>query len=365
MPAELSAQMQAVAEKSNDFSLKYIQAFEEYSKDPNYAVSPFSANINLMMLANATNSSSREEILNVLGYDANQIDDANEYIKYLSKEMVSFDKKAVIKIANSVWIENKSIVLPDFSKAMSEFFNADINEANSNQIAGLVNEWASEKTEGNINEIVDPNAVIKWMFANALYFKADWLNPFVKTDDIVFKNSNGTVKSVPAMKANQSAQSYDGSGYKIYFIKYGNSAFKFGIILPDEGNDLSQAFADISIKGWKEVMSKLIAKGYELTMPKFDVSTSGDIIPVMESLGISHIFTDNADFSKFAQKQFKVNIMNQGATISVDEKGTTVTAVTVSGEKYTANICEPLTIDRPFGFVVIEECSHAILVAVK
>jgi len=366
VPVELSAQMQAVADKSNDFSLSFIHAFDENTNQDNYAISPFSTNVNLMMLANAANTTSREEILNVLGYEADEMNVANEYIRYLSKEMVAFDKKADLKIANSVWVSNGYSVVPDFAKTMTEYFDADIKEAKADLIAGLVNDWASEKTEGKISRIVNPNDEIKWMFANALYFQAKWLTPFKETGNITFINDSGQKISVPAMKAEQTTLRYDGDGYKVYFLRYGNSAFKFGIILPDEGKNLKQAFADISNKGWKDVMSKLVSKGYDLTMPKFEVSTCGDIKPVMKSLGIGNIFDKGrADLSNFTSNRAHVDIMNQGATIKVDENGTIASAVTVSGEWYTANESEPLTINRPFGFVVIEECSHAILVAGK
>lgn len=78
----------------------------------------------------------------------------------------------------------------------SEFFSVDFGRAA--ETADQINKWASRKTRGMINQLVNPETLTRdlvFILVNAIYFKAQWWSRFDKnqTGKKPFYTSSGSV----------------------------------------------------------------------------------------------------------------------------------------------------------------------------
>ena len=88
-------------------------------------------------------------------------------------------------------------VIKDF-KLLNSFFFSDLNE------------WAYEKTNGLIQDIVGPGQY-SLILANALYYKAGWMDDFKNDGDKTFIPEKGANVVVPFIKCEKESM-----GYNIY-----------------------------------------------------------------------------------------------------------------------------------------------------
>ena len=116
----------------------------------------------------------------------------------------------------------------------------------------------------------------------------------------------------------------------------------------------------------KEVLDsnifELINKGnmmeVNLTVPKFDVKSSFDLIEALKNLGVNEIFNQNTkDIKSIKGTDVFVSTIKQDARIVLDEEGTKAAAVTIVGEAETA--IDPTSrinfkLDRPFIYVILD-----------
>ena len=104
----------------------------------------------------------------------------------------------------------------------------------------------------------------------------------------------------------------------------------------------------------------------DVSMPKFKVTASLELSSVLEGLGMTTAFTDNADFSGISsQVPTKISKVIHQAFASIDEKGTEAAAATavVMAEATAVVVEKPLAmkVDRPFLFFVRDVTSGAVL----
>ena len=116
----------------------------------------------------------------------------------------------------------------------------------------------------------------------------------------------------------------------------------------------------------KEVLDsnifELINKGntgkINLTVPKFDVKSSFDLIEALKNLGVNEIFNQNTkDIKSIKGTDVFVSTIKQDARIVLDEEGTKAAAVTIIGAKNESvepDITINFKLDRPFIYVILD-----------
>ena len=121
-------------------------------------------------------------------------------------------------------------------------------------------------------------------------------------------------------------------------------------ILPDEGAALTTAVSGFSALDPAERCE------VRFTMPKLDVTSDLDLIPALQSLGISRCFTlGEADFSPLTEDDLTVFVdsAEHAARIKADEKRVRAAAFTlIMPRAASAPAYIEFTLDRPFLFAV-------------
>jgi len=104
-----------------------------------------------------------------------------------------------------------------------------------------------------------------------------------------------------------------------------------------------------------------------VNLPRFEIDYTGDIVPVLENLGVKEIFHQNANLSRIIERgQVKVNNIVHKAKIEVNEKGTIAAAATgVIVIPLMGTSMPRFVAERPFLFFIYHVKSNNILFEVR
>lgn len=325
-----------------------------YKDGENLAYSPVSIYLALAMLAETAAGDTQSEILAALGVGS--IEEARGLASKLLASETLDTKKAECAFANSIWM-NKAV---DYRRSVLEticsVFGADSFSGDPSDPAysKALREWLDKHTKGLLKESVDgveldPMTVLA--IASTVYFDAEWVRKFEKNDsrEGVFSSPEGEI-ACEFMHINEHLYYIEGDGFRAAGKRMeGGTVMWF--ILPDEGAPLETALEGISVLKATELSNVILA------MPKLDVTSDIDLIPVFGKLGIKSCLDPNlADFSPLTGSlNVFVNSAQHAARVKADEERVKAAAFTLIGEKATApnpDMMIEFTLDRPFLFVI-------------
>lgn len=334
-------------------------------KDTNALVSPLSLKFAMMMAANGAEGKTKEEILNA--FEIDNLDDFNEKI---SQE---FNTSSDLKIANSIWQKknNKCISFSkEYKDRIKKYFGAD---ASLFSTVSSINNWVKKKTNGKIRDLLPKNLDSDKDFiatlVNAIYFNADWENPFsankTKKDD--FCNIDNTHKTVDFMNKTSYFNYYGNENFQLLEMKYKNSDLSMYIVLPKNNYKVTHEDFENALKNKKRTY-------VNVHLPKFEFkSDSIDLVDYLKNMGVKEAFKKSCrDFNtmftiKDKMTNFHISDVVQKTFVKVDEKGTEAAAATVV--VYHCNSCrvaaKPLPIyfnaDHPFTYMIRNNKSGEIV----
>lgn len=366
-PNVSDAELNTLVDGNNAFALDLYQSLR--SENGNLILSPFSISLALAMTYSGARGETESQMAEVLNFSGQEQTHTafNALDLKLEDNPLTLDKDQEpmqLSIANSVWAEQTFTFLPDFLDTLSVNYGAGIHlldfinkpEPSRKEI----NDWVSNETKDKINNLLPENAVTpdtKMVLVNAIYFKADWLNPFDADDtyDGTFKLLDGSDVTVPMMGQRMEIPYAVGDGYAAAELPYAGESAVMTLLVPDEGR-FEEIESNLNANLLKEVLASLAQADVTLRMPKFEYESTFSLSDSLAGLGMPLAFEDGqADFSGMTNQQdlYIGNVIHK-AFVAVDEKGTEAAAATaVIMEGATAMQPENmLYIDRPFLFFI-------------
>ena len=357
-------------------------------EDKNWTVSPYSLEMCLAMVANGTKGKSQEELLKAMQID--DLESYNENVRKTLETYESYQDVMSLETSNSVWInqdhfQGKGAFLGSFSDLLKLDYRAETGQVWDRNSVETINAWADEKTHGKITQILnEDHRRFAAALANAVYFKAAWMNPFFAgaTAPDTFYNQDGSASQVPFMNQLESLPYYEEEGLRIVEMPYKNyvadekgwsiekvySDADFGmyLLMGDEAMDLQNVLDHASFR----------TKRVRLRVPKFKVEYGDSLVEELKALGVLSVFdparadlSGMIDYSQYPWiESLYLDEVMQKTFLSIDEEGTEAAAVTVALSAETAvpspDICE-FTADHPFYYVIRDNSSGRILFAGK
>ncbi|MCH96709.1 serpin-ZX, partial [Trifolium medium] len=180
---------------------KHVLSKSEY-KENNVVISPLSLQIVLSMVAAGPEGPTQRQLLAF--FQSKSISHLNS----LSSQLVSYvliDASGIggprLTFANAVWVEKSLSLYPSFKQIVASDYMATIASLDfinkADETTETVNLWTEKETNGLIRDILPPGSIdslTRLIFANALYFKGAWYQPFdaSKTKDYEFHLLNGS-----------------------------------------------------------------------------------------------------------------------------------------------------------------------------
>ena len=360
-----------VLTSNNNFG---VSLFTEVAaeKQENIMLSPLSANIALNMAMNGAGGNTFAQMRDILGYNNLTQEEINELYKTLVEQLLTADDKVTLNLANAMFYENSFPVKAPYKTAMEADYQADIEGLDFSDVTNTlkrINGWASDKTNGKIDKVLDEISHDAVMFLlNAVYFKGDWAQQFDKdaTQDLQFTLNNGENIEVPTMSEKIPLRRYNGNGFAAYELSYGRDNFVMDLILPDES--LNEFLAGFSGEQYAEITAGLDQQKdkieYNVLLPKFKFKYEKKLNENLKALGMTDAFDElKANFSNLSDVTTFISFVKQNTFVDVNEEGTEAAAVTTIGFEATSAGGGTPTVhfDRPFVFTIRERTTNTLL----
>ena len=276
-----------------------------------------------------------------------------------------------LSVLNAAWTQQGFDFLTDYLDLLARDYGAGmytLDFTRQPELArGRINEWVSEQTAGRITELLPPMSITgkeRLVLTNAIYFKAFWLNRFIKssTRDDVFHAPTADV-TVPMMHGDRGLYAA-GDGYQAIALPYVSQAVRMLFVMPAEGRfeeieaGFDRAFVD-TIRGGLAQPAAL-----RLTLPRFRYEVALDAREALNMLGMRQAFDPAAaDFSGMATRRgVYVDRVLHKAYIAIDEDGTEAGAATAVGTS--AGTSPPpveIVFNRPFLYLIYDEPTGQVL----
>jgi len=365
----LTTEQILLIESENTFAFDFFEnVLEQSEESENIIISPLSVTYALSMTLNGADGATRDSMLKALRVNGISPEEINNSYKNLSEALLNVDKRVLISIANSVWIEKYFVVKKSFTDILTESYNAesksfDITDPLAHE---PMNTWIETKTNGlikNMIEQLDDNTVM--LLINAIYYKGKWKSQFDKENTVQqsFYKPGGITDDVPMMKQTSNFKFYDGDRFILAEFPYGQGNFVMDVILPDDNNGLNDIIPLINennFKGWLEQMGE---REVNLTFPRFKYGYKKQLKDILTDMGMGIAFIDGADFSNISDLNLLINDVTHQAFIETNEEGTEAAAATIVEIGLTSMPTTPLVlnIDHSFIYIIRETTTNTIL----
>ena len=370
---ELSTKSAELVKQGNNFAFELIDRVNQSEKD-DFIISPLSMQFLLGMLLDGAQGKTAEEICQVLGYGAGEVEAVNEYCQSMMQQLPKLDKKTKLSLANAIFVNKPYTLLDTYKSTVGKYYHAEVSNLDFTKNASslkTINGWCSKNTNGMIPKVldnVDPGALAYLL--NALYFKSEWYKPFPKANTAKepFTMEDGKVKKVSMMKNNIKAAAQENDDCSIVRIPYGNGVYAMLVILPAPGKKLTELTAAIQKQGWSNYFPPMVSCDVDLWLPKFETKYEIQLNGILSDMGMPSAFSPAADFKAMSNSALCLSLVKQDAIIKVDEEGTEAAAVSTATMYATAFMPNQNIVfhaDRPFLYLITESSTGAILFAGK
>ncbi len=340
----------------------------------NLCISPYSISSALDMTAAGARGDTQTQMLATLHWTG-QPDALHDAVADLKLRGETKSDGTTLNVANSLFGQSGFNYHPDFLKLLADKYHTQLQQVDFGQPAqavGLINQWAARQTHDRIKQAIsvsDVDALTRLVLINAIYFKAQWLEPFNKsaTTDQPFFTSPDASTNVPMMSQQRSFSYFENDQLQAVALPY-EGRYEMDILLPRNRDGLpalEKSLTVDSLNGWLTGMQpQLLA----LSLPKFQNTGSFRLADTLKALGMTDAFdASKADFTGMASDPLYVSDVIHKTFISVDEAGTeaaAITAVVMRAGAVAMRHPEQPTVfraDHPFIYLIRERMTGTIL----
>jgi serpin B len=361
----------SVAPGNTAFGLELYSKLRE--KDGNLICSPYSASAALAMTSAGARGETAAEMARVLHLPGDR-DQAHPAFGALSRELAAADGAGSrLAIANSLWGQQGVPWARDFLDLAKSSYGAGLREVDFEHdpetARKTINEWVERQTQDKIKELFAPRTLTsdtRLALVNAVYFKGDWASKFPArmTLEGDFRTAGGPVKA-PMMNQTGKFRLYEDSNVQALELPYRGDRLSMVVVLPRQADGLAgveQGLTPGQLDGWLGGLKAVPL--VRVALPKFKITSSFDLIPPLEALGMEAPFGPRADFSGMASSEkLFISVVVQKAFVEVNEEGTEAAAATGVALSRSASGPRPVVFnaDHPFLFLIRDNQTGTVL----
>lgn len=349
----------------DSYFISTVRAIMLENTGDNLAYAPVNLYLALGMLAEVTDNNSRQQILSLLGEDS--ITSLRTKSHALWNACYRDTGSTTSIPASSIWLQNGYPYHSNVLHTLAEDYYASVysGEMGTEQYDLELQNWLNDNTHGLLSEAcreIHLSADTRMALATTLYFRARWDAEFYENntsaDTFYLPGGDGAAVECDFMHQSGTGNYYWGERFSAV-----KQDFKTGggmwFILPDEGTSVSELIAD------DEAMAFLLSDGawdnskhlvVNLSVPRFDVSSTTDLAKTMKQLGITDVFDVQAsDFSPLTDEPLFLSEATHSVRVKIDEEGCEAAAFTemaLCGSAMPPSDEVDFILDRPFLFVV-------------
>ena len=359
-----------VIDSANRFAFDLFRPVIAGAKgEENIMISPFSITSALSMTLNGAAGETFEAVRKTLRLEDKTLQQINETYLKLMTEMVPVDKRVVVEIANSVWVEKRFIVKQPFITALQTWYKAESRniDITDPKAVDIVNGWIAEKTHNKITEMLDYlDPSLAMLLINAIYFNGKWRYQFDKADtrEESFYVTPYNPKSVPMMHQKESLKSAKTNNSTIVELPYGQGNYTMVVVLPDDNVSTTDLVDVLTPSVWQNWINMLTDNTHEveLSMPRFKCKYKRLLNNDLIDLGMGVAFTPQANFSNISNQGIFISRVLHQTFIETNEEGTEAAAATVV-EFIKTSVPQSIkvSLNRPFLYFIREISTGTVL----
>ncbi|MBI3211828.1 MAG: serpin family protein [Simkania negevensis] len=312
-------------------------------------IAPFAIDSSLLMAYRGSNGRTTDELKATLHQTLSPEETQTAYETLYSKYQGEEGSYRLL-LANGVWITEASTLLPDYTKSITSSFHGRIQKVNFNdsaKIAGMLNQWISEKTEGQLKasfKATDIEGGSNLLLTSAFAFQGEWEKPFERKDTgkELFHPTNAASTPITMMKQTNFFPYFENEETQLLALpikKVGEvPSLAFLIFLPKkqitgELFNYYYSLAQDKEGGFLSYLEEMKSIPLSIKIPLLSLHTSLDISPLLYAIGIKDAFFPQADFSKIdGRKDLYIGQVVHQCHLSLNEDG--IAAPLTGGEVF-------------------------------
>ncbi|XP_072721325.1 plasma serine protease inhibitor-like [Ciconia boyciana] len=354
-----------------DFVFRFYKQAILKEADKNVFFSPMSISTAFAMLAVGAKSTTLSQIFEGLGFDdltETRIHDIHESFHKVLAVLNCSDVNITLTIGNALFTALGYEPQETFLQNTKQFYDAEFFSSNFHkpeESKKQINKYVQEKTKGKIPELIahlDASTVL--VLVNYIYFKAAWeksFDHFRTYEDDFFVNTNASVR-VNMMQSDSDYDSYydQDLSCEVVELPYQGTARAL-LILPDDGKmkQVEDAISKETVCKWD---NKLATRRLNLQLPKISISGSYDVKKLFKEMGITELFSSNADLSGISgSHDLQVSQAIHKALLQIDEAGTEAAGATAVILNRVLGPSDTIKFNRPFIILISDKATSTTL----
>lgn len=337
-------------------------------KGENCVYSPVNLYLCMAMLTEMTDGKTKKQLMDALGQT--DTEKVREQSRKIWENVYEDGKIAKCLLGDSIWLNQNIPYEKDVLKSLAdnyytETFQGQMGPGMDKRIQNWINHMTGSKLKEEAGGI-KTDAMTVFVLLSTAYFYDQWVTPFQESDtkEDTFTNADGKKVSCDFMNSQRFDSAYRTERFQAASLGFenGNSML---LVLPEENvtvEDLLKEDMDEILHLSADYGDKFTYGEVVLSLPKFEISSSLDLIPIMKNMGVTDLFqVEDADFTKLlgvkSREDYPVFVskVQQASKAAVDENGCSVASFTevelrsgsaMPTEKFVINC------DHPFLFII-------------
>ncbi|XP_010002035.1 PREDICTED: alpha-1-antitrypsin-like [Chaetura pelagica] len=362
-----------IAPSNADFAFRVYKQIREETGNKNIFFSPLSISTAFTMLSLGVRSNTLSQLHKGLAFNLTDMEEQEIHAGFQRILQLLNDphREDQLSMGNALFVDDRLKLLKKFLDDVRNLYYSEATSTsfqNPPEAIKEINEYIETKTHGKIVDFLqdlDPQTVM--VLVNYVFFKGYWEKPFsplsTRDADFMLDAKNSVKVKMMHEKKHFNIHRDEKLSCWVVEIPYkGNATSLF--ILPDEGTmkQVEDALLKETVSSW---LKSLEYREIYLDLPKFSISGYYDVKSLFEKMGVTEVFSDQADLSGVAENSnLKVSKAIHKAMVDVSENGTEAAAVTlIEIIAESAEFPPPphIKFNRPFLMMIIDKSTDGVL----
>ncbi|KAI6233577.1 putative serpin-like protein [Aphelenchoides fujianensis] len=304
-------------------------------------LSPISIALALSLAYAGAGGDTRKEFEAVFAKGGTSGDALHSLFRRTLSQLTAADKNVTLALTNRAYAARELDVKAAFKELIAAHYGGDFKQVDFEQAAAEavkeVNEFVANVTHDKIRDLLSADSVdaqTKLVLVNAVYFKVKMMNMKLKVNY---------------------AETAD---VQVLELPYADEGAKFIAFLPRAKFGLTAWLQKTDGAELLKLRGRLTHREVFISLPRFKITSKFELKDVLDKLGFSKGFSDQADFSGIANNEsLKISAAIHKAFIESNEQGSEAAAATMMEMmpmSFDPDAQNPpdFVADHPFAFVI-------------